>query len=227
MAERSVSNQVDDLEAEGLIAHSYDALFAVRKRVRKINDLHLPTRRGLDTQQIFAFVVVFIAAVVVVAGVIVPAMNLLHLPRPWWVTIALLIGPPVLAAQRISKPMAYGKSIPGSLTSALRFHVADNPVHRRGLPVPSRRVDPEQPRLHYQREWVPTADASAGDPSEAPWTDAQTEARFSGEVVDLQDWMDDRAYASREAEDARIAARYHDDDDLPGYARDHQKGGAA
>jgi hypothetical protein len=210
-----MANNAEDLEAQGLIANSYDALFSVRKRIRMINDLALPTRQGLATNQIGVGILAFILAVVTYGLVLVPILGLLGIARDPRLMIAWLFIPPVLAAQRIAKPMAYGKSIGGSFTSFLRFHL-DDPIHRRGIPIPTPRQPDDRAVLHYQREWVPAAEVTPLMRGEGDFTDVATERRFAmatasvsgGQPLELQEWYDARARAhlDKESEERRVAA---------------------
>lgn len=184
----------EDLEAQGLLAHSYDSLFSVRKRLRKINDLTLPTRRGLGTSQIGAFMVVFIFSVITYGLFLVPALGLLHIDRDPRILLAWVLIPSFLVAQRIAKPMEFGKTIPGTINSFLRFHL-DDPLHRRGLPVPTPTLPPEHRAIHYQRTWEMAAPYAAIEPSETDWSDLVTEHRLAGEAA-LEPWLDDQAKAS-------------------------------
>lgn len=188
----------EDLEQQGLIASSYDSLFGIRKRVRKINDLQLPTRRGVGVDQLGIGVLVFIIFVILYGLVVVPLTELLGIGRDVRFLLAWLFIPPFLAGQQIAKPMPHGKSIGGTISSWLRFHL-DDPVHRRGVPVPRSKRAPEVPTLHYQRIWVPAVDLEPGK-GEEMLSDSETERRFEqgnisagGKPVALQGWYDARA----------------------------------
>lgn len=184
----------EDLERLGLVAHSYDSLFAIRKVIRKINDIPIPFRGGLGTNQIGVAFLVFIAQIMLYGLVVLPLMSLLRIaPHPGFMLIWLL-APPILVGQRIAKPMAYGKSIGSTFTSFLRRHL-DDPVHRRGIPVKNPAQPDGMPVLHYQREWEMFADYAELAPGEADVTDDITEARFASQAgtVDLQRWYDDQA----------------------------------
>lgn len=204
----------EDLESQGLLCHSYDALWSVQKRLRKINDLAIPTRRGLSTQQIGSFLVTFIFSIITYGLVAVPVMSLLGIPRDPRIMLAWLLVPSFLVAQQIAKPMAYSKSISGSLTSWLRYHL-DDPVHRRGMPIASPAMPADERRIHYLRRWDMAEPYTAIEPSETPWTDDATEARFAGKPVDLGAWMDTQARTSAEAEAAeRAKARIKTKDEV-------------
>lgn len=207
----------EDLNALGLIAHSYDSLFSVRKRVRKINDIHLPTRRGIGTNQIGAWIFTFLLAVITFGLLVVPFTDLLGITRPWWLNIGWIFGIPTLAAQRVAKPMPYGKSIPGTMHSLTRFYLDDR-VHRRGLPVPT----PPQPRegqvLHYQREWVMSDPYAQMVPGEGDYSDEETEGRIGAQVLDLQPWYDEKARQHLIEEKVRKTAK-DDADDVDAHFR--------
>lgn len=219
-----MSEKGEDLESLGLICHSYNSLFTIRKRLRKINDITIPVKRGLATNQIGVFIAAFFASAIVFGLLIAPLMRVMHLPRPWWLILLALFGPPVLAAQQVAKPMAYGKSIAGSFRSLMRFHLDDR-VHRRGLPVPTNRRPAGTRVAHWQREWQMVAPLAELRPELAPVSDPLTETRLaapSGIAVDLQTWLDAQSKQNLKVEaDARSASQ--SDEDL----RIHHKRGAA
>lgn len=199
-------SQAEDLEAKGLIAHSYDALFSIRKRIRKINDLAIPVRRGLGTDQIGVFVLLFVVCVILYGLVLAPAMTLLGIQKTPWFLFLWLIGPPALAAQQITKPLKYGKSIAGTINSKMRFYLDDR-IHRRGLPVPPHDAPVNIPVAHYERSWVAGEDLAAVKPGEVDWTDHITENRMAGAPVNLETWMDTRQAENRAAEIVAATAR--------------------
>lgn len=183
----------EDLVALGLVANSYDALFQVRKRIRKINDITLPVRAGLATNQIGVGILVFIIAVITYGFIGLPIMGLLGIDPGWQILVLWLLVPPVLAGQRIAKPMQYGKSIGGTITSWMRFHL-DDPVHRRGVPIPTPKQPADIPVLHHQREWVMAEDLAGYVPGEGDYSDADTERRMSKvPPIELQGWYDQKA----------------------------------
>ena len=192
-------SQGEDLEALKLIGHSYDSLFSIRKRIRKINDLTIPLRQGLTTSQIGTGLVVFVVQIILFGMFIRPLFDLFGASVPWQLLALWLLGPPVLAAQNIIKPMPYGKSIPGTVQSLLRAWL-DDPIHRRGLPIATPKQPYETKVAHYQREWVPFEEYVADEEGEAPITDRATEERISfcnrslgDEEIDFQKWWDDKA----------------------------------
>lgn len=175
-----------------MIAHSYDSLFSIRKIIRKINDIQIPVKHGLATDQIGAFIVVFVASLVVFGVVVVPLLGLLGVRQTPLITAVCLLGPPVLAAQRIAKPMGYGKTIGGTMSSWARYTLDDR-VHRRGQPIPTPPRPMDVPVQHYQRSWVMYADFVDDEPGEQDWSDPITEYRLDGEVIALQPWLDEEA----------------------------------
>lgn len=219
-----MADKGDDLEALGLICHSYNALFAIRKRLRKINDITIPIKRGLATNQIGVFFGALFLSAIVFGILIAPLLRVLNAPRPWWLTLLCLFGPPVLAAQQVAKPMAYGKSIAGSFRSMARYHLDDR-VHRRGLPVERDPLPKDTRVVHWQREWqmaTPLADART---ELRALSDPLTETRLAapgGVAVDLQAWMDTESKTNLRIEAAaRDAAKSNED------LRIHHKRGAA
>lgn len=213
MSENTAGGREEDLDALGLIGHSYDSLFSIRKRIRKINDLVIPFRQGLTTSQLGTGVGVFVLQIITFGMFVVPLLGLFGASAPWQLTVIWLFGPPVLAAQNIVKPMPYGKSIPGTVQSIIRYYL-DDPVHRRGLPI----ATPKQPYgttlVHYQREWVGFEEFVGEEPWEEPISDRSTEERisfcnraFTQEEIDFQKWWDDKAIKhleiEREAKDVR------------------------
>lgn len=193
MADDAVQQRTgEDLERAGLIVHSYDSLFAIRKRIRKISDIVIPIKGGLGTNQLGVGVVTFIVMVVIYGLVLVPAMSLMGIEPHILVAIAVLLGPPILVGQRIAKPMPHGKSIPSSVTSFLRRYL-DDPIHRRGNPITTPKQPADMAVLHYHREWQMFPDFAMYAPGELDVTDDDTESRFVGERVNLQDWYDEMA----------------------------------
>lgn len=211
----------EDYEALGLIGHSYDSLFSIRKRIRKINDLVIPFRGGLTTTQIGTGVGVFFLQVLTLGLVVNPLFNLFGGSVPGVFTLAWLFVPPILAGQNIVKPMPYGKSIPGTVQSIIRG-VLDDRVHRRGLPVATPRQPHASKIVHYMREWVMFEQYAEGDPLEAPITDRATEARIrldnrilqDRESVDLQSWWDSKAadHLNKEIEASNTIKQDSDDE---------------
>jgi fluoride ion exporter CrcB/FEX len=200
-----------DLESQGLIAHSYDSLFSIRKIIRKINDIQIPVKHGLATNQIGAFILGFVVSVILYGLIVVPLLNLLGVDRNAWITIGCLFGPPFLLAQRIAKPMAYGKTIGGTTSSWLRY-LLDDRVHRRGLPIPTPRQPVDIPVQHYQRSWVLFQEFAQDHSAEQDWSDEVTEERLAGSVVPLQSWLDTRAKLHLEAEQSTARKRESDAD---------------
>lgn len=210
MSEASAPRQEEDLEALGLIGHSYDSLFSIRKRIRKINDLVIPFRQGLTTNQIGTGLGVFVLQIITYGMLVVPLFGLFGARPPWQLLVLWLFAPPVFAAQNIVKPMPYGKSIPGTVQSMMRYFL-DDPIHRRGLPIATPAQPYDETLVHYQREWVAFEQYVADEPWEAPISDRVTEERISfcnrslgDEEIDFQKWWDGKAVQHLEAErDAR------------------------
>lgn len=212
----ATTRQEEDLEAMGLIGHSYDSLFSIRKRIRKINDLVIPFRQGLTTSQIGTGLGVFVLQIITFGMIVVPFLGLFGARPPWQLTVLWLFAPPIFAAQNIVKPMPYGKSIPGTVHSLLRY-LLDDPIHRRGLPIATPRQPYDETLVHYQREWVAFEQFVADEPWEAPISDRATEDRFSfcnrslgDEEIDFQKWWDDKAVQHIEAEQDTKNTRQED-----------------
>lgn len=218
MSEDSSSGRKEeDLEAMGLIAHSYDALFSIRKRIRKVSDLEIPLRNGLTMAQIGTGILVLFLQVIIFGVFIVPLFGIFGASPPWQLTALWVLGPPILAGQNIIKPMPHGKSIPGTVQSMIRFWL-DDPLHRRGLPVPTPKQPHGETLVHYQREWVAFAEYVQDEPWEAPISDRSTEARISfcnatlDEQIDFQKWWDNKAATHLEAAQEASAVTKEEDD---------------
>lgn len=215
----------EDLDAMGLIGHSYDSFFSIRKRIRRINDLTIPFRQGLTNSQIGTALAVFIFQIVTYGVIIVPLVGLVADNPPWQLMVTWLFVPPVLAAQNIVKPMPYGKSIPGTIQSILRFFL-DDPIHRRGLPIATPRQPYKEKVVHYQREWEAFDEYVEDTPANAAISDRVTEERFAadnglfgGEEIDFQTWWDDKAAENLERERLASLQKKKDSDDEVGARR--------
>lgn len=171
----------EDAEAAGLVAHSYTNFFKIRKRIRRIQDIPLPFKRGLGTDQFVTFILVFIVLAIINFAILSPIFSLFSIQMEWSFYLVYFLAPPVIAAQKIGSPMPNGKSIPGTAFSYLRAKL-DDPIHRRGMPLG--KVSPRGKRLHYVREWTPSVAADA--PFEVGEGDA---GYFYGPRVDLEGWM--------------------------------------
>lgn len=192
-----------DLEAEGLYGVSYDSFFAIDKRVRKIQDLHIPTRAGVSVNQIITFFIVLVLSFMFQVLILGQIMSLMGIPGHWLLFLAVVFGPPFLCAWRVTKPMPSDKSIPGTVQSLLMYFL-DDPVHRRGRPVKTNTRPRDEFVQHYLRDWTVNQEFSAEVPGEGDWTDDETEnlfTRASGHV-DLQEWMDRKAIEHFEMETA-------------------------
>lgn len=195
-----------DLEEEGLYGSSYDSFFAIDKRVRKIQDLYIPTRSGLPVNQIITFFVVLVFALFLQVFIVGQFFSLVGWNEPAIVFWGILLGIPILASWRVSKPFPSAKSIPGTLRSAVTY-LLDDPVHRRGRPIKTNRRPLDEFVQHYQRDWTVSQEFAAEIPGEGDWTDDETENLFNrsaSERVNLQQWMDSKAIDHFEAE---VAAR--------------------
>lgn len=192
-----------DLEAEGLFGASYDSFFAIDKRVRKVQDLYVPTRAGLSVNQIITFFIVLFFSFLFQVLIVGQVMSLLGIPGHWLLFVTVVFGPPILLAWRVTKPMPSDKSIPGTVQSLLMYFL-DDPVHRRGRPVKGNARPLMEFVQHYQRDWTVNQEFAAEVPGEGDWTDDETENLFnraSGHV-NLQEWMDRKAIEHYEAESA-------------------------
>ena len=132
----------EELVENGLMGESYDQITRIRTRIRKINDIEMPVRGGIAPEQFGVGLVVFFISAIVFALIVRPLFSLFGISPHWLVTVTLLFAPPLLAAQRVIKPMRYEKSIPSSMKSWWRY-VTDENTHARGLPHPAR---PQQAR---------------------------------------------------------------------------------
>lgn len=183
-----------DLEKEGLIGVSYDSFFKIDKRVRKVQDLHLPTRAGISVNQIATFFIVLLFSFLFYALIIVQVTDLFGISVHWFVTVLLIVAPPLLCAWRVSLPMPSGKSIPGTARSLLTYYL-DDPVHRRGRPIKTDPRPPDEFVQHYMRDWTVSEEFAAEVPGEGDWTDDDTEKLFvrcTGHI-NLQEWIDQKA----------------------------------
>lgn len=202
-------NDGEDLDALGLIAHSYDSLFSIRKRLRAINDIALPTRRGILTTQIGMGIFTLIAQFITYGLILLPLMRLFNIAPSPWVLLGWVVIPTVLVAQRVAKPMAYNKSIAEAMASRLR-RLLDDEVHRRGTPIPNRPFAPEERVVHYQREWVMYPDYAADTPGEEDITTPEIEARLAHDTdVDLQHFLDNGIRDRRDQATAERVSRRH------------------
>lgn len=193
-----------DLEAEGLVANSYDSFFNIDKRIRKFQDIYVPTRAGLGTNQIITFFIVLVFSFLFQVLILGQIMSLLGIPGHWFLFTLVVFGPPILCAWRVTKPMPHGKTILGTVQSALTYYL-DDPVHRRGRPVKEAKRPHEEFVQHYIRDWSVNQEFAAEIPGEGDWTDPETERLFSRAKghVNLQDWLDEKAITHYEVENAQ------------------------
>lgn len=206
------SKAAEDLENLGLIGHSYDSLFSIRKRIRKVSDIVIPLRAGLTYSQIGIAVLVLVVQLVTYRMLVIPVFAIFDGARPpWQLLVIWVVGPTILAAQNIIKPFPYGKSIPGTVASLVRYWL-DDPVHRRGMPIRTPKQPYDVEVVHFQREWVPFEEYVDDEPWEEAVSDRVTEEHISfcnrtleeGAVIDLQEWWD--AKAAEHLEQERLAS---------------------
>lgn len=202
-------NEPEDLDALGLIAHSYDALFSIRKRIRAVNDIPLPTRRGILTTQIGMGVLTLIAQFITYGLILMPLMRVFGITPNPWILLGWLAIPTFLVAQRVAKPMAYNKTIAEAMSSRLR-RLLDDKVHRRGVPIPNRQFATADGVTHYQREWVMYPEYAAITPGEEDVTTPQIEARMAhDQSVDIQGFIDSGIQTRLDRVSAERAQRRH------------------
>lgn len=202
MAER----QEEDLDAAGLIGHSYDSLFAIRKRIRSIQDFVLPFRSGLTYPQIGVALLVIVIQLLSWALIVIPLVQITGSTVNFFVFLGWLFVPAVLAAQNIIKPMPHSKTIGGTVNSWFRAR-ADDTVHRRGYPVAAGPLEHPGPAFHYLRMWEPFPEYRPN--GAAATTDPLIEARFvnSGPKVALEPWLDSQIAEHKQQHEAARRAR--------------------
>jgi len=192
-----VADEHDDLEQRGLIAHSYSNFFKIRKRMRKIQDITLPFRRGLGVEQFVTFFLALLGLLFIYGTLLAPVFALTDFSPGWRFYVVYFIAPSVLLGMRVGKPMRSGKSIPGTVRSWLR-KTLDDPVHRRGVPLPRRPI--VGPRIHYLRTWQAHPMLR---PHLPPSSTYDADPPSTQHPVDLDDWLgrvvDERAAATPRA----------------------------
>lgn len=196
-------SEAENLENLGLIGHSYDSLFQIRKRIRSIQDISLPTRRGISTDQAGVAFLVLILAVITNGFVVVPVMRALFGHGDIRVTFVWVLGWPLLAGWGVARPMPYAKTVKGTITTWVRAAL-DDPGHLRGVPVAAPPVPDGVRRLHYVREWVAGEEYSPLI-GERDATTVGVERRFAGDGVKLDDWLRDQFRTNIEAHDGEHA----------------------
>lgn len=183
-----------------LIAHSYDGILSIKTRVPKIGDLRVPKRGGATIPELVFYSLFFVTVFVVYTALLLPILQLLGVRLPLWITLAIIFLGPAALTQRFTTPMAHHKTIREAIRSKLR-RLFDEPVHRRGQPVPRKRVPAATPVAHYQREWQLAADAPGADhPRYLPLVSERVHAhraqhaldQASSELGDLQSWRASR-----------------------------------
>lgn len=173
----------EELAAAGLIGECYDSVFSIRQVLRKINDIPIPLRRGVTLPQIGVFLLTLIGSFLSYVLLIRPATNLIGVHVHPLLIVLYIFGIPGFAAQRVLKPMRYGKSISTTAASWWR-DLTDDPVHARGMPVRGRKEDTvEGPTLVFWRRWVPAAEVT--EPEE---TDPRAEALQTGFIDSTEQW---------------------------------------
>ncbi|GAB3856426.1 hypothetical protein ACFPIJ_58680 [Dactylosporangium cerinum] len=178
-----MADERDDLDARGLIAHSYSNFFKIRKRMRKVQDISLPFRRGLGVEQFVTFLLALVVLLFLYGTLIAPLFALTGVSPGWRFYLLYFLGPSVLLGMRVGKPMKSGKSIPGTVRSWLR-KVLDDPVHRRGVPLRRRPIT--GPRIHFLRTWQAHP---ALRPHLPPSSTYDADPPPVGRRVDLDAWL--------------------------------------
>lgn len=176
---------------------NYTELAKIRKRIRKVNDITIPLRRGVGIDQVVTGLVVLILLAILYGAIFSPLIAITHIEVSWAAYLIYFLAPTFLAAQKVSAPMKYGKTIPGTIISRLRRWL-DDPVHRRGFPLPHRPTRAR--RMHYQREWQPKTPYAASTNARSGATDGQY---FYEAEADLDSWI---ATHSVEHEQAAVEA---------------------
>jgi hypothetical protein len=201
----AVSEEHESLEQRGLIAHSYSNFFKIRKRMRKIQDITLPFRRGLGIEQFVTFILALLGLLLIYGTIIAPLFALTDASPGWRFYLLYFLVPSVLLAMRVGKPMKSGKSIPGTVRSWLR-KLLDDPVHRRGVPL--RRRPSTAPRIHFLRTWQAHPVLR---PHLPPSSTYDADPRPTGRPVDLEDWLG-QVVSDRAVVAPRAAAGMDDDE---------------
>jgi len=185
---------------QALIVENYTDVSRISKRVRKIHDMVIPLRRGLGQDQVVAGFLTLVALAIIFFTLIRPTLQLLNVQPNWVMYVIYFVGPVILVGQKISAPMPSGKTISGTMTSFMRFHM-DDPIHRRGIPQPKRPARGR--RLHYAREWVPSNGYTANSFATGMGDDALT---YTGRA-DLEKWMATQTVAHREEQVSESQAK--------------------
>jgi hypothetical protein len=172
----------EELEGRGLVAHSYSTFFKIRKRMRKLQDITLPFRRGIGVEQFLTFLLVVFLSLVLYGTLLSPLFALIGISPNWQFYLLYFFGPAALAGSRVGKPMKSGKTISGTVRSYTR-KLLDDPVHRRGVPMRSRPVVGW--RMHYMRAWQPDPALAQHLPPGA----TGIVPAASGTPVDLEEWL--------------------------------------
>lgn len=182
--------------ATQITVENYTSVAKIRKRIRSINDVAIPLKRGLGEDQLVAILLTLALLGIIYGLVLAPIITLFHLKLTWAFFAIYLIAPCFFTAQKIGTPMKSGKTISGTMTSFARS-LLDDPVHRRGVPQPRKAVTGR--RLHYQREWLATDKAQAV----APLASGEGDERYHYEDVSFLDrWMAEHSVQHEEKREA-------------------------
>ena len=139
----------------------------------------------------FAIFFVLIVQIITFGLLVVPVLRITGIGMHWWIPVLWLLAPTVLVAQRVAKPMAYGKSIGQAFSSWVRYQL-DDTTHRRGVPIAPRRHAPDEVVVHYQREWVMYPEYAAEEAAERDVTDPITESRLRrDDATSMSGFMDE------------------------------------
>lgn len=174
----------DDMRDTSLHAHSYTGVFKIERRIRKINDFYVPLRGGLVPAQVGTFVVVLLVCAALWFALFNPLLHMLFGDQSTvMIAIFAILGPALLAAHYIGKPMPDGKTIKGLLRGRLRRYL-DDEWHKGGMPIRQRR-NPTEKVLHIQRPWSPDGEGAAYIADVVGKTDLYTPAPIPASPADL------------------------------------------
>lgn len=153
-----MADEQSDVEKEALnawlqnnVGESYTEAFKIRKVMYRIQDMDLPFRRGIRTEQFITFFVVLIILFILWAIVVSPLLGAAGISLPWTFIALYFLIPPFLLSSRMGKPMPYQKSIQGTIISFLRDFL-DDKWHCRGMPHKGE-IEPEY-EGNYMRTWT-------------------------------------------------------------------------
>lgn len=186
----AANEEKKDLEAEGLVAQSYTGFFRIRKRIRKIQDIVVPLREGLGVDQLAMFLLAVLVMGILYGLFVSPIVNIFEIKLTVPFFLLWFIVPGFFAAQRISKPMPHGKTIPGYVFSKIR-KLLDDPVHRRGIPLA--KAPRRGKAFHFQREFVVHPKFAADALTPAPNAADDSDRFYYGEPVMIEEFMASRS----------------------------------